>query len=55
MLTIVWKKGRKEKRQKEVNGKVLDQYGELKTENETSNIKPCVCYPQSDLEIALLD
>lgn len=38
-----------------INGKVLDQYGELKTEIDTSTIKPCVCYPQSDLEIALLD
>ena len=38
-----------------IKGQVLDQYGELKTESDSKTIKPCVCYPQSDLEIQLLD
>lgn len=38
-----------------ISGVVLDQYGELKTAAETKVIKPCVCYPQSNLEIKLFD
>lgn len=38
-----------------LKGKVFDQYGEIKTPEDSPLIKPCVCYPQSDLEIKLLD
>lgn len=38
-----------------LKGKVIDQYGEEKTEQDTEIIKTCVCYPQSDIEIKLFD
>lgn len=38
-----------------LRGKILDQYGEEKDTTDSELIKVCVCYPQSDLELKLID